>query len=328
MSLWLQCRAYWRAARPVAYASLGLPLLIGQLLAPSTSSAHTDADGHHSAAAAEATAGPDTWASVWPPSSLLLVHVHGFVLQAVILYLNDYADVDTDRLNSTFYASGGSRVLVNGMLRPAQLLRAALLLSIGDLLALLLLLPTRPWMALHALSFLVAGWVYSMRPFHASFRGYGELVQSAALGLMLPLQGFYLQSGLPLSQFPFRVALVLMPLFYAANVNNALADYPSDLRSRRRTLAVRSGQPHARRSILALEWLCCLAAWSTDCWRPACALMLAVTVCVGWVCWREDLVRRADVATDRALCKRWIKLHIATQVTLTVAFAAGCWLAR
>ena len=317
MSLWVQCRAYWLAARPVAYASLGLPLLIGQLLAPTTS---THVDGDPSTAAA--------WPSVWSPSSFLLMHLHGFVLQAVILYLNDYADVDTDKINSTYFASGGSRVLVNGMLQPRQLLRAALLLAVADLSALLLLLPSRPWMALHALAFMAAGFVYSMPPFRASFRGHGELVQSVALGMLLPMQGFYLQSGLPLSRFPLRVSLALMPLFFAANVNNALADYPSDLRSQRQTLAVRGGQSFARHCILALELLCSLAAWSTDSWRPACALMLAVVVCVGGVCWREDLLRRADVTADRGRCKRWIKMHIATQVTLTVAFAAGCWIAK
>ncbi|MGB1582129.1 MAG: prenyltransferase, partial [Nevskiales bacterium] len=175
-----------------------------------------------------------------------LIHVFGLLCQIYILYLNDYADEALDRINQSYWLSGGSRVIPEGHLTGQQLY-AASFIALGGLLVLSAVGYTlgRGWMpALTGLA-LVLGWSYSLAPIKASYRGYGELHQAFSCAVFLPVMGFYLQVG-SLVAFPWALLLPLVLIFFAANIITALADATSDKLGGKQTYPVRHGDARAR----------------------------------------------------------------------------------
>ena len=153
--------------------------------------------------------------------------------------------------------SGGSRVLVEGLLRPHQLRNAAvvmgLALLVGSAVAGWLLdrelLPVFAFVALLLLQ------AYSFEPMRLSFRGFGELLQGVGVGLVLPLMGWYLQTGDLSAHTPWDVFAPLVILAFAGNILTALPDHEGDVKADKHTWPVRRGPIRARRDALALVGL-------------------------------------------------------------------------
>src|SRR5690606_2262008 len=126
-----------------------------------------------------------------------LAHGFGVLDHLVIVFTNDVADRDGDALHEapTLF-SGGSRVLQQGLLEPKQLVRGAIAASAALVVlsgvGVWLGRPLLPLFAVAALGLLAA---YSLPPLRLSYRGQGEILQGLGVGLVLPLLGFYLQSG-------------------------------------------------------------------------------------------------------------------------------------
>ncbi len=221
--------AWLQASRLPSQAYLFLPLLLGQVLA---------------------------WyfTGQWSWVVFVLVQLFGLFDQLYIVYANDVADEATDRDNATpTLYSGGSRVLVEGVLAAAALLRAAWVMAglavastvmIGVLAGHWLPLP----LGLVGIALL---WAYSFPPLKLSYRGGGEWLQTLGLGMVLPLLAFSAQAG-DLRGFPWEVFAVLLPLNLATAIATALPDQPSDARADKRTLVVVHGLGPARRFILVL----------------------------------------------------------------------------
>lgn len=175
--------------------------------------------------------------------TLVLVQLFGVFDQLYIVYANDVADAETDRDNATpTIFSGGSRVLVEGAISASALTQAAGICAALALVVSAVLCFTRDTLTLVPLALVGLGllWAYSFPPLRLSYRGGGELLQAAGVGLVLPLYGFVAQSG-SLAQMPWSVVLALLPAQLACSVATALPDEPSDRRSAKRTLAVRIG---------------------------------------------------------------------------------------
>jgi 1,4-dihydroxy-2-naphthoate octaprenyltransferase len=101
--------------------------------------------------------------------------------------------------------------------------------------------------ALAALALLHA---YSFPPLRLSYRGGGELLQAFGVGGVLPLTGYYAQSGrldLPL----WALAPSLLAAL-AGNLLTALPDVAQDARAAKRTFAVRAGETAAVACALSL----------------------------------------------------------------------------
>lgn len=222
-------RAWLQASRLPSQVYLFLPLLLGQLLA---------------------------WrvTGEWSWLVFVLVQAFGLFDQLYIVYANDVADEDTDRDNATATVySGGSKVLVDKVLSPAALLRAAWImagLAIGSTVMIGII--AGHWLPL-PLAIVGIGllWAYSFPPLRLSYRGGGELLQTLGLGGVLPLLAFAAQAG-NLSGFPWLLFTVLLPLNLATAIATALPDAPSDARANKRTLAVEHGLGPARRFMLVL----------------------------------------------------------------------------
>ena len=194
------------------------------------------------------------------------VHLYGLFMQLYIVYANDYADVETDRINQTFTAfSGGSRVLVDGDLSPRALGIAAVvmvLLSIlvGVLLAVVFGRTFAPFIIMAGIALL---WMYSFKPVHLSYRGGGEILQVLGVGVVLPWVGFYAQSG-DIAGFPLETLVVILPTQLACAMATSIPDFHSDKQSNKRTSTVLLGQKNVRVAIIALNLMAIAAFFVID----------------------------------------------------------------
>lgn len=202
------------------------------------------------------------------PAICFWVCTYGLLIQLYIVYANDFGDADVDRLNTTYNRfSGGSRVLVDGLLSRREMLVGIVVTMVlnAGVGYVLTSFYGRGW-ALH-LIFLSWSllWAYSYAPLRLSYRGGGELLQALGVGFVLPFFGDYAQAGTP-ENFPWRHLLFVMPLQLGAALSTALPDEPSDRAGHKRTLAVLVGPVPVKLLIVLLNLVglgCfCLMGWS------------------------------------------------------------------
>lgn len=290
-----KARAWWQAARPLLQVKFAVPILYGEALA---------------FAATRRISLP----------LLLMAHLFGVLDQLFGVFANDVADYRTDAGNATFNEfSGGSRVIAEGKLTPMQLAQAALFmaLSMGVVGALLSLRMHRP-LSLVLISFAVLlMWAYSFAPFRLSYRGHGEVLRGLALGVLLPLFGYYLQTR-DLDALPWLSFVPAFVLGYAGNVTVALPDYPSDLAASKRSFPVRYGQRAARiGSLVAIALGACCAPLVLPGAGPGLlVVVIALPLGVLWLNLRG--VPDAD-ADNHAACRRFV---IVNEVAINVAMVA------
>jgi 1,4-dihydroxy-2-naphthoate octaprenyltransferase len=185
---------------------------------------------------------------------LIVAHLFGIFDQLFIVYANDLADEEGDRLNTMPTAfSGGSRVLVDGKLTRRALSFGAIAMALA-----LLVTCTVAAFAFDRPAAPVAGglallllWAYSYPPLRASYRGYGEAAQGLGVGVLLPLMGFYLQCG-DIRGFPWAALVPSFLLAVASNISTGLPDHDADTQVGKQTWAVRYGAPRARKHSLQL----------------------------------------------------------------------------
>jgi 1,4-dihydroxy-2-naphthoate polyprenyltransferase len=183
-----------------------------------------------------------------------LIHIYGLFMHLFIVYANDYADYETDKLNKTYTSfTGGSRVLVEGTLTHGSLLLGAVLMA-------MLCVVTGIWISIYRDSWLILILVflgllllysYSFHPIKISYRGFGEVLQMIGVGMVLPLIGYISQGG-TIHDFPWRMMLIILPSQLAMAISTSLPDEPSDRLSFKRTTVVILGQNRAKFIIVLL----------------------------------------------------------------------------
>jgi 1,4-dihydroxy-2-naphthoate octaprenyltransferase len=296
--------AWLQASRPLAQVNIALPLLLGQALA---FAAH----------------GRFSW------RALALVHAFGLVDQLFIVFANDYADADTDRINTTHAPySGGSRVIPEGKLSAKQLRTAAWVMaaSLVGVSAWGAAMLARPWTLGACALAIVLMWAYSFRPLRLSYRGHGEILQGLGLGVVLPVLGYYVQTG----TFEGLRLAALLPVFllgHVGNINTSLPDQPSDLASDKRSYPVRVGQYRARRHSLELL---AIAACFTPLVTPRADwpfLLVSVLVPLLVLAFNVPLLGSAD-AENRDECRRFVTINaIALNLMLAAWMLGSVWTA-
>ena len=95
-------------------------------------------------------------------------------------------------------------------------------------------------------------WLYSYPPARISYRGAGEILQMLGVGLVLPVFGYYAQSG-SIHGFPFGLLPVILPTQLACAMATSLPDEPSDRLSGKQTSTVLLGAKTTKYSILFLN---------------------------------------------------------------------------
>lgn len=289
-------RAWIQASRPLAQGNIALPLWLGQALACQ--------QGHELA---------------WFTFATLLLW--GILDQLLIVFVNDLADEETDADNLTYgFASGGSRVLVEGKLTRRALTRAAWAvgLALAVYSSLLSWALSRPWFWLAWPAAVGLIGAYSLRPLRASYRRGGELLPAIGMGLVLPALGYYAQAdtleGLS------GIALLSATLFgLAGNITTALPDAPSDRRADKRTLAVTLGESGARAlSLMVLGAAIVTANLALDGGSVTALIAISVPALV-LVLINATQLRGAKAANPPA-CRRFVMRNLAAQ-----SLALGGW---
>ena len=276
--------AWLQAARPLAAANVAVPMILGQALA-------------------FAIHGQFSWRLFWALQSL------GFLNQLFIVFANDFADREADALNpSPTFVSGGSRVIQEGKLSPEALRRAAwiMLAAMVVLSAVLAGLYALWWLPALVLAGAALLWAYSFAPLRLSYRGQGELLQGVGVGVILPVMGFYAQSG-GFEGFPILGLLPCFLLAYVGNLLTALPDYPGDQAANKRSYAVRFGQFDARRHALEMLVAAIAFGWLVVPGLPWWGLALVIGLPLVPLFFAAQLLGSAD-AGNRGECLRFVML--------------------
>jgi putative NADPH-quinone reductase/1,4-dihydroxy-2-naphthoate octaprenyltransferase len=202
----------------------------------------------------------------------LLGYLALFLLEAATVFLNDWFDFDSDRLNlhgGPF--TGGSRVLVDGRLDRAAMRQGIGLAILGTAGALAVLVAVAPaastgsTAAIYALLALLA-LAYTVPPLKLSYRGFGEVDVALTHSAGAIMAGYVVQGGNWTDSTPWLLAL---PLGLAVLPSILLAGCPdrtADQAVGKRTLVVMLGP----RAAIRLAMAACVAA-------PAMAALLALT---------------------------------------------------
>ena len=159
-------------------------------------------------------------------------------------FLNEYWDVEADRLNeSRTMFSGGSGILANGLLRPGTALTAAIvcLASSAAFAVVLAVMGSMTPLTLGLmLSMFLGAYFYSSPPLRLASSGFGELTASLVVAGLVPTLGLVLSEGRPSLIFVAVVAPLVL-LHYAMLLAFEFPDEPSDRKACKRTLLVRTG---------------------------------------------------------------------------------------
>jgi len=221
-----------KAARLPSQTYIFLPLLLGEAIALNQGSEF------------------DTWRFV-------AVHLFGLAIQLYIVFANDYADQETDRNNVTFTPfSGGSRVLVDGDLRPTQILRAAIIMALTSigLGGILCVMAESMVPLIMAILGVLLLFMYSYVPVKLSYKGGGEFLQMIGVGIVLPVMGYTAFMG-SVDTFLWEVLCVVLPTQLACAIGTAEPDEPSDRADRKKTIPVLLGPSISRRLVISLHGL-------------------------------------------------------------------------
>jgi 1,4-dihydroxy-2-naphthoate octaprenyltransferase len=171
-------------------------------------------------------------------------------IQWMTHYSNDTFDLRHDRANRTPTAwSGGSRVLVEGWLRPRVALIAALVfagVAVGAWFVLAFALGVAPVGLIVILAALGLAWSYSGPPLRLNEHGFGEATLALIVPLMTPLTGYALQAG-RIGRLPLLAVAPLVALQLAMRITVDLPDAVSDEATGKYTLVVRLGRERSAR---------------------------------------------------------------------------------
>jgi 1,4-dihydroxy-2-naphthoate octaprenyltransferase len=225
--------AWWRLSR-VPFLSVGvLPLILGFVLAW-------------------------RWGYKGPLGLYVLSTLTVILIMWMAYYLGEWNDFKGDQLNRSFNRySGGSRVLVEGLLSPwTSLLFGYACLMIAILAGLYIYLRYRTgfWTLLLGGIGIFSGFFYSGKPFRWSYRGVGEILIGFCYGWLTIGTGFYLFAGFFSHQILFLSIPVGLSVFNVILINE-FPDEEADRAVRKRNLVVRFGKERMRDLYIGLSIL-------------------------------------------------------------------------
>lgn len=206
---------------------------------------------------------------------------------AFILLMNDWGDREVDGIKrGMFPESGSPKTIVDGVLRPDQVLMAGLVCGAIAATSTLLAQASidRPLAGFGGLLCMGVFVAYTLPPLKLNYRGGGEALEMLGVGVALPLFNAYLQSGrLAISAVPILSGFVFLSL--ASAVASGLSDEESDRAGGKRTIASIFGNSAARFAteaslVLGVGCWLLVSALRPDL-LPIWALLLPL-VAIGW----------------------------------------------
>ena len=183
-----------------------------------------------------------------------------FLLEVATVFSNDYFDFQTDRLNKHFGPfNGGSRVLVEGDLRPKELKKGALIALGLSLLAAGLLLLNFSGPVLGILLFIIIFYTvalgYTIPPLKLSYRGLGELDVAFTHSIGVIFAAYIFQGGKAADPLPWLLSIPVFLAILPSIILAGILDYEADKIASKKTLAVRLGRKGAAKLAAAFTVL-------------------------------------------------------------------------
>ena len=219
-------------------------------------------------------------------------------IQWMTHYANDYFDLDADRANRTpTNWSGGSRVLAESRLAPHVALVTALIFAAVAVIAALILtfvVHTGNLTLLLIALALILAWFYSAPPIRLHSRGLGELTTAILVPTLVPLTGYYLQSG-RLELLPLLAIFPLACLQFCMLLSIEFPDEMSDRAVHKGTLVVRLGTKRAAKlyiAVLLLAYLSLPLLMIAGLPRLAALAIALMSPLALWQVWR---IRHGDI---------------------------------
>lgn len=179
-------------------------------------------------------------------SSVILGLLYIIFLVAYIVLLNDYADVDVDRIKRSMFPEHCSpKTIPDGILTENQVLSLGLLS-----MSFVLFIGIIAFWFFYAISIsgvllsIATFWMYSLRPFRLNYRGGGELLEAIGISIVIPFTIFQL-FGTTLSTKDF---IWLIPSFFlslSSAIASGLSDESSDKLGGKRTIVAIFGSKKA-----------------------------------------------------------------------------------
>jgi 1,4-dihydroxy-2-naphthoate polyprenyltransferase len=172
---------------------------------------------------------------------LMAVCVHGGVNLS-----NDYFDHKSGNDASNKHYSqfnGGSRVIQDKLIRPKQVLYAAIMLfTLGFIFAVYLdiFVPGNLLISL-ALTGMVLGFFYSADPIKFSYHTFGEIAVAASFGPLLTLFSYHAMTGI-MTMNAFIISLPVAFLIFLVLFINEFPDFEADKKTKKNTIVVVLGK--------------------------------------------------------------------------------------
>ncbi|NUS43578.1 MAG: prenyltransferase [Mycobacteriaceae bacterium] len=226
---WAWVRAFVRLGRPRFLLQSAAALGLGMLAA-----AH---DGHRIALGWYAVAVALAW------TSHLMVH-----------YCNEYFDLPADRANAAHTQwTGGSRVLVEGLVRPEASLGSAFVLVFA---AFFILSAVPDVVVRECVSAVLAlAWFYTAPPLRLNYRGLGEVTTGICLYGMVPVLSYYFFAR-DVSVLLLGIVIPILCVQVLRQLVMNLSDLEGDTMVGKRTAAVILGPTRIVRTYAAGQALC------------------------------------------------------------------------
>lgn len=170
----------------------------------------------------------------------------GLLLHLGTAFFNDTADVRTDERNaSRSLFSGGSGVIVDGLLQQTELEKAAVLAIFSSIFLTCILVFM---LKVHGGIFLFVGWGllagigYSLSPLRIAYRGGGEFLAMVTYSAALVWSGYFVQAGPIHSLLPSILSLPISFAVFALITITQFPDMEADRQAQKRSLVLLLGE--------------------------------------------------------------------------------------
>ncbi|GAA1961484.1 prenyltransferase [Kitasatospora viridis] len=259
------------------------------------------------------------------PARFVLTLLFAWCTHLMTHYCNEYFDLEADRANAAPTGwTGGSRVLVSGLLRPQVSLGAAFVLLFAAV-GLIAAMPTAGARAVAAV-ITALSWFYTAPPLRLNYRALGEAACAVVLYGLGPVLARTLQAGAPTGADLVWVGAVCALQFLRMSVMN-LADIEGDRRTGKRTLAVLLRPPGLTRLYLVGQLVVAgtafaLAVTGAVPWSGALAVAATGPI-AAWVARRllAGALERSETANAVTF---WASVHLPlTTCAITLSLFAG-----
>lgn len=293
--------AWWKLSR-IPFLSVGLlPLFLGFILAW-------------------------RWGYSGPLSLYVLTSLVVILIMWMTYYLGEWNDLKGDRLNQNFNTfSGGSRILVRGLLPPW----IALFLGYGCLVGAVIFglylyfqYKTGQWTLLLGGMGLFSGYFYSSKPFQWAYRGLGEIFIGFCYSWLPIATGFYLVTGF----FQREIFLLSIPVglsIFNVILINEFPDEESDRRVGKRNLVVRFGIERMRDLYIGISILTGLSflkvLWIFQ--TPKGGLLLLAGIPLGLTLWNLVLLwgeGKLEKERLEKICRNTFLVNLSITMVLTI----------